>query len=89
LLEQFDIPQVNRLPQICDLVVAVGFIDISTYQALRRPSSPGLQRYGAAREFIDDLAERLANRVQLTSDGHKAYLKAVGDAFGVASTTRC
>lgn len=42
----------------------------------------GDRGYGAAREFIDDLAERLANRVQLTSDGHKAYLKAVGDAFG-------
>jgi hypothetical protein len=26
--------------------------------------------------FVDDLASRLANRVQLTSDGHKAYLEA-------------
>jgi len=42
----------------------------------------GDRGYGAAREFIDDLAERLANRVQLTSDGHRAYLKAVGEAFG-------
>jgi len=32
--------------------------------------------------FIDDLKARLANRVQLTSDGHKAYLQAVEDAFG-------
>lgn len=32
--------------------------------------------------FIDDLASRLANRVQLTSDGHKAYLEAVEGAFG-------
>jgi IS1 family transposase len=32
--------------------------------------------------FINDLAERLANRVQLTSDGHKAYLEAVEGAFG-------
>lgn len=32
--------------------------------------------------FIDDLAARLANRVQLTSDGHKAYLNAVEGAFG-------
>jgi hypothetical protein len=31
---------------------------------------------------MDDLAERLANRVQLTTDGHKAYLQAVEDAFG-------
>jgi IS1 family transposase len=32
--------------------------------------------------FMDDLRSRLANRVQLTSDGHKAYLNAVEDAFG-------
>ena len=32
--------------------------------------------------FMDDLAKRLANRVQLTSDGHKAYLEAVEGAFG-------
>lgn len=32
--------------------------------------------------FMDDLASRLASRVQLTSDGHKAYLEAVEGAFG-------
>src|SRR2546430_3105934 len=31
---------------------------------------------------MDDLASRLANRIQLTSDGHKAYLEAVEGAFG-------
>jgi hypothetical protein len=31
---------------------------------------------------MDDLRDRLANRVQLTSDGHKAYLEAVEGAFG-------
>ena len=35
-----------------------------------------------AKWFIDDVAKRLANRVQLTSDGHKAYLEAVEGAFG-------
>jgi IS1 family transposase len=35
-----------------------------------------------AAEFMDDLASRLANRVQLTTDGHKAYLEAVEGAFG-------
>lgn len=35
-----------------------------------------------AEAFIGDLAGRLANRVQLTSDGHKAYLNAVESAFG-------
>jgi IS1 family transposase len=32
--------------------------------------------------FLTDLAFKLANRVQLTSDGHKAYLNAVEGAFG-------
>ena len=36
----------------------------------------------AAMIFMDDLASRLANRVQLTSDGHRAYLEAVEGAFG-------
>ncbi len=33
-------------------------------------------------EFMDDLRSRLANRVQLMTDGHKAYLEAVEGAFG-------
>lgn len=33
-------------------------------------------------EFMDDLRSRLANRVQLTTDGHKAYLEAVEGTFG-------
>ena len=32
--------------------------------------------------FVEDLKARLATRVQLTSDGHRAYLQAVEDAFG-------
>jgi IS1 family transposase len=37
---------------------------------------------GAAFEFIDDLASRLGSRVQITTDGHKAYLDAIDTAFG-------
>jgi IS1 family transposase len=36
----------------------------------------------AARDFMEDLAGRLTNRVQLTTDGHKVYLTAVEKAFG-------
>lgn len=36
----------------------------------------------AARLFLEDLASRLASRVQLTTDGHRAYINAVEDAFG-------
>ena len=37
----------------------------------------------AAQDFMYDVAERLANRVQLTTDGHGAYLQAVVGAFGI------
>lgn len=36
----------------------------------------------AAMIFVADLASRLANRVQLTTDGHRPYLEAVDSAFG-------
>jgi len=35
-----------------------------------------------AYDFMQDLAGRLTNRVQLTTDGHRPYLSAVEDAFG-------
>lgn len=35
-----------------------------------------------AKLFMDDLAGRLADRVQLTTEGHRVYLTAVEDAFG-------
>jgi IS1 family transposase len=38
----------------------------------------------AAIVFINDLASRLKNRIQLTTDGHRAYLTAVENAFGGA-----
>ncbi len=39
---------------------------------------------GYAFTFMQDVAARLAKRVQLTTDGHRAYLEAVEDAFGPA-----
>lgn len=36
----------------------------------------------AAKLFIGDLKDRLAKRVQLTTDGHKVYVEAVENAFG-------
>jgi IS1 family transposase len=36
----------------------------------------------AAMIFMDDLAKRLAHRVQITTDGHKPYLEAIEGAFG-------
>jgi IS1 family transposase len=42
----------------------------------------GTRDAGAAYHFMHDLADRLAHRVQLTTDGHRPYLIAVADAFG-------
>jgi len=36
----------------------------------------------AASSFMNDIAMRLDSRVQLTTDGHKVYVDAVGDNFG-------
>lgn len=37
---------------------------------------------GYAHVFMQDVASRLKNRVQLTTDGHRPYLNAVEEAFG-------
>jgi len=42
----------------------------------------GTRDAASANYFIADLKKRLSSRVQLTTDGHKAYLNAVEDAFG-------
>ena len=61
--------------------------DVWTWTAIDRDSKMilafqvGDRSADTARDFMFDLAERLANRVQLTTDGYGAYLKAVGDAF--------
>ncbi len=38
---------------------------------------------GYAYAFIEDVYGRLANRVQVTSDGHNAYVNAIRDVFGI------
>jgi IS1 family transposase len=42
----------------------------------------GRRDAGTAFVFVQDLAGRLSNRVQLTTDGHRAYLSAIEDNFG-------
>jgi len=37
---------------------------------------------GWAKDFMEDCARRISNRVQITTDGHRAYLDAVENAFG-------
>jgi IS1 family transposase len=61
--------------------------DVWTWTAIDRDSKMilafevGDRSASTARDFMFNLAERLANRVQLTTDGNAVYLKAVGDAF--------
>jgi IS1 family transposase len=65
-----------------------GFGDVWTWTALDADTKlivswrVGDRDAGVARDFMDDLADRLANRVQLTTDGHRVYLDAVERAFG-------
>ena len=67
-----------------------GYGDVWTWTAIDSdtkliPSWAVGRRDGfTAAAFIRDLADRLATRVQLTTDGHKPYLEAVEGAFGNA-----
>jgi IS1 family transposase len=62
--------------------------DVWTWTAIEADNKLAISWMVGARDgeyalaFIDDLRRRLAGRVQLTSDGHKAYLEAVEEAFG-------
>jgi IS1 family transposase len=65
-----------------------GFGDVWTWVALCADTklvaswSVGTRGAGTAYEFMHDLASRLSNRVQLTTDGHRIYVQAVESAFG-------
>ncbi len=64
-----------------------GFGDVYTWTALDADTKlipsflVGRRDAGCAKVFMKDLEGRLANRVQLTTDGLRAYLTAVEDAF--------
>jgi IS1 family transposase len=65
-----------------------GYGDVWTFTAIDADTklvpcwTVGVRDATCASEFIADLRDRLANRVQLTTDGHKMYLEAVEHAFG-------
>jgi IS1 family transposase len=67
---------------------AIGWGDVWTWTALDADTKlcvsylVGGRDLGWAKEFMQDCASRIRNRVQITTDGHKAYLEAVEDAFG-------
>jgi hypothetical protein len=65
-----------------------GYGDVWTFTAIDADTKliptwlVGLRNVDCAYEFANDLKGRLANRVQLTTDGHGMYLEAVEHAFG-------
>jgi IS1 family transposase len=65
-----------------------GYGDVYTWVAIDADSKlvpswlVGRRDGVSAMEFIKDLASRLSNRVQLTTDGHRPYLNAIEEAFG-------
>ncbi len=67
---------------------AQGWGDVWTWTAIDADSKLTLSfRLGdrtvaTAYDFMEDLASRIASRVQLTTDGHKVYLNAVEGGFG-------
>jgi IS1 family transposase len=64
-----------------------GYGDVWTWTAIDADTKlvpcwlVGTRGAQAATTFMRDLASRLANRVQLTTDGHRVYLNAVDEAF--------
>jgi IS1 family transposase len=70
-----------------DKVGQFGYGDVWTFTAIDAETKlmpsylVGSRDAGCATEFMQDLAGRLVNRVQLTTDGHKMYLSAVEEAF--------
>ena len=65
-----------------------GFGDVWTFVAIDAETKlvpswlVGSRDIGSATELMQDLVGRLSGRVQLTTDGLKAYVSAVEDAFG-------
>jgi len=66
----------------------LGYGDVWTWTSLDADTKlvpcwlVGLRSAEYGYHFMNDLKSRLANRVQLTTDGHTVYLWAVEDAFG-------
>ena len=67
---------------------AIGWGDVWTWTGLDADTKlcvsylVGGRGLAWAKEFMEDCAARICNRVQITTDGHKAYLEAVENAFG-------
>lgn len=76
----------KNVPQ--ELSGTLGYGDVYTWLGIDADTKlipcwhVGTHNAESAYDFIHDLASRMANRIQLTTDGHGAYIQAVEDAFG-------
>lgn len=65
-----------------------GFGDVWTWTAICADTKlvpvfmVGDRTYNTGRYFIQEISHRMRHRIQLTTDGHSVYLRAVEDAFG-------
>ncbi len=77
-----------KAKSVSDEKKAQGWGDVWTWTAIDAETKlipcwfVGTRGTASALHFMHDLADRLAHRVQLTTDGHRPYLSAVADAFG-------
>lgn len=82
----FVLAKQKNLPE--HLQTQFGYGDVWTWTAVDPESKlmvswlVGLRNAEWGKTFMSDVVKRLANRVQLTTDGHGAYLEAVDHAFG-------
>ncbi len=77
-----------KMKNVSQEKVAEGWGDVWTWTAIDADTKlcvgylVGGRDAGWAYDFMQDCAERIKGRVQLTTDAHKAYLQAVEGAFG-------
>jgi hypothetical protein len=77
---------VDGREQLAPQSTAVGFVNLPLVsledgRAFVRGNDP--IALATAYDFMHDVAERISNRIQLTTDGHRVYLEAVESAFGL------
>lgn len=71
-----------------ELVGCFGLGDVYTWTAIDSDTKlvpcwhVGTRSLESAKAFIGDLASRISNRIQLTTDGHRSYLEAVEEIYG-------
>src|SRR5271163_2650027 len=74
---------------VTEKTVAQGWGDVWTWTVLDADTKlmvsymVGNRGIACARVFMEDVASRVASRVQITTDGHRAYVEAIEGAFGM------